>query len=184
MCWKRWIASCVWFLSVATTLMVQAQEKQDQEKPEPPKLTLAEQKFVTQLEKLLITKLAGKSNPSDQYTWYVLMFVDQAEATTVTSSGTTTRRIGGKRTTVPLTKTSVDVATARAAMLVQGRRNAALKVGQYLVSQNAAAGALAEAKGKSATDGARNWDYRAFFVEDEAKAFYESIKPKSAEAAK
>ena len=138
-----------------------------------PKLSTAELRAVHQFEKQLITKLNSKKNPADKYTYYVLMFCDTATSTTDSTSSS------GR--TVTLTR-QWQLATKRDARMVQGRREAAITLAQYYSAANAAATRLNGSGSRLnsrvvAADGAKQWDYRPFLSESEAKAFLAEVTP-------
>lgn len=126
-------------------------------------LTFAEARFVSKLERRLVTKLNSKDNPADRDTWYVLLFLDRAVAQTYGESSRT-------KTLATLRLWKPD------GTIVQGRRAAALATARFLFgTNNAAKGVSAPGTGErreaSRFGGDKRWEYRAFKTEAEAKAF-------------
>jgi hypothetical protein len=149
-----------------------------------PKLTAAEQQVVAKIQTKLATKFNSKDNPGDQNTWYVLMFRDVAMSKTKSMSGTSPQKglLTYSKGTSKQEKKEED------AVAVQGRQAAALAIARYLASPNAAAaelkppatgskpGVITRRDTQVAAD--RQWDFRAFDNEADAKAFLDSVKPK------
>lgn len=151
----------------------------------PQKLSAAEQQAVRALEPRLATKLNSKDNPGDSKTWYVLLFQDSAM--------TKTKTVGGSSAPGVISwseGSSKQEKSAQGAIVVQGRRNAAQAIVRYLTSPNAAAMQLQSPKTGNgvghpgwmtkttleAAGASKNWDFRAFPSETDAKAFLDSLK--------
>lgn|GEM_PF-1591539 len=140
---------------------------------EPPTLTQTEKRIVRKFEKELTTRLNSKDNPGDQNTWYVIVFTDTALGTRQS------RSVSGDYLTITR---EMQVRGNSAAKIAQGREAAALLLAQYYYAENSAATKLRPTVGGS-TDwaramGAKDWRYRAFAKEADAKAFFDRVNPK------
>lgn len=140
----------------------------------PPKLNSAEKRMVWQLEQQLVTPLNSKEfNPGDQDTWYVIVFTDTAVGKRQSHS------VSGNILT---TTREIQAARQSAAKIAHGRKDAALLLLQYYYAGNAAAARLKPTAGgttdRASAEAIKNWEYRAFATEAEAKAFLDLIQPK------
>lgn len=139
-----------------------------------PKLTVAQEKVVRSFEKKLKTPLTSKLNPADRDTWYVIVFTDSAmgaRKSRLASGGTVTTTYGWQAT------------QNNAVRVVKGRRNAAILLLGYYYAGNAAASRLQpETNGKVLRQravAAKNWCYRAFATEEEAKVLHDLLNPET-----
>ena len=133
-----------------------------------PKLTRAEREFVRSIESRL-----GR----DRNAWYVLMFRDLAGAATQTTSSSIQGRYKIRRI-----ERKLEAANRDYAVVVQGRREAAITIARFLVNANTAAADLkarpSNARNRSTLFGGdKLWDYRTFLTQQEAEKFLEVIKP-------
>jgi hypothetical protein len=137
------------------------------------KLSASEQKAVRQYEKQLITKLNSKDNPGDTLTYYVISFTETAQAKTESETGRSS-------TTVTVT-TMWQSKVARDAILVQGRRNAAVELARYFNSRNKAAQGLQRPPGVDIAvlnaKSQKNWTAEPFLSEVDAQAYLAKVAP-------
>ena len=154
---------------------VASQSPAQLKKVKPPLLTWQEKRFLFPIEKRLVTPFNSKANPGDRDTYFVLMFRD------VAGVQTHSRARGSSSVTESLT---TEVAQWDGAIIIHGRKEAALTVARFLTKDNAAARSLevpvqhAEQKSQLASN--KVWDYRAFATEELAQLYLISILPPGA----
>ena len=154
---------------------VASQSAAQPKKVKPPLLTWQEKRFLFPIEKRLVTPFNSKANPGDRDTYFVLMFRD------VAGVQTHSRTRGSSSVTESLT---TEVAQWDGAIIIHGRKEAALTVARFLTKDNAAARSLevpvqhAEQKSQLASN--KVWDYRAFATEELAQLYLISILPPGA----
>ena len=141
---------------------------------EPPKLTMAEKKFVRKCEQKLQTPYNSKDkNPGDRDTWYVIVFTDTALGRRQSHS------VSGDILTITR---EMQAARMRAAKMAHGRTDAALLLLQYFYAGNEAAARLRPtARGttdRARADASKYWEYKAFATEQEAQALLDFLAPK------
>jgi hypothetical protein len=146
------------------------------------KLSPGEHQQLTRIKKQFITPHNSKENPGDQNTWYVIGFMDSAQAETKAREAT---MLAG-RTILWSDQKSNQQKIAKDAVIAHGRTAAAQAVLQYTNSPNAAATQL-RSPSNTARDGwmknqntqvttDRRWVYRAFAKESQARKFLESVR--------
>ena len=139
----------------------------------PLKLTTKQKRFVNGLKGKLKSKLNPKGDPDDANTWYVLMFINAATGARQSVRDTADYRI-----------TTLEIQSAQDydARMVQGRDSAALLLAQFLYSLNSAATKLEPTQGGTTQaahlEGRKDWRFKAFLDEVEAKTFFELVRPK------
>jgi len=130
-----------------------------------PRMTRDQKRFFYRTQKLLVTKLNGKDNPGDSKTWYTLLFLDEVAIQTLGASSSSSQR-------------SVTLATMFAAkpdgVVVQGKEDAALAVGQFMYGINRAAKGLkapstSESRNSTRAAGNKRWWFFAFKTKQEAE---------------
>jgi hypothetical protein len=141
-------------------------------KVKPPLLTWQEKQWLLPLEKRLLTPFNNKANPGDRDTYFVLMFRDVAGVQTHSRT----------RSSSSITESlATEVAKWDGAIIIHGRKEAALTVARFLTKDNAAARSLevpgqhAEQKSQLASN--KVWDYRAFATEELAQLYLISSCP-------
>jgi hypothetical protein len=146
-------------------------------KPKPPKLNPEQRRMLADIEKGLITKLNSKDNPGDRNTWYVIVEFDQAGALATSTTGSVNPLSGVVRAR---TTAQAQAQTHRRALPVQGRKAAAMAIMEYLYAPNKAAEKL-QAPGIQGPNvevnvaGTKQWEFRAFKTEEEARAYAQSV---------
>lgn len=129
------------------------------------RLSPKENKLVKGLERKLSTRLSSKDNPADRDTWYVLLLLDRAIARADSP---------GVRTTW--------LAEKPEAIVVQGKRPAALTLMRHLMGSNDAATGLTNIASLATNPTARGaaekqWRFQAFKTSDEAQVFALTLLP-------
>ena len=137
------------------------------------RLTVAQKKMVRHFEKRLTTRLNSKLNPGDKDTWYVIVFTDLA------MGAKKSRWYSGNTLT---TTYGWHAARNSAARTTQGRKNAAMLLLQYYCyTPNTAALRLQPPTNgrtvRARAAATKNWQYRAFAKEEDAKEFFDLINP-------
>ncbi len=138
-----------------------------------PKLNTAQKRLVRKLEQQLVTPLNSKDeNPGDRDTWYVILFTDTVAGARQSSE------VSGNVLTITR---ELQRARHSAVKIAHGRQEAALLLLQFGFAENTAATKL-RPMGRGETDyaravGAKNWEFRAFATENEAKTFLDSVTP-------
>lgn len=147
-------------------------------KVKPPLLTWQEKRWLLPLEKRLLTPFNNKANPGDRDTYFVLMFRDVAGVQTHSRT----------RSSSSITESlATEVAKWDGAIIIHGRKEAALTVARFLTKDNAADRSLkvpgqhAEQKSQLASN--KVWDYRAFATEELAQLYLISSCPPGAKTA-
>jgi hypothetical protein len=176
---RRFQASCVYPFALILLLgfvvcgaqecVAAAPKKKETGKPvagDPlPKMTRDQRRFFYRTQKQLVTKLNGKDNPGDSKTWYTLLFLDEVAIQTLGASSSSSQQ-------------SVTLATMLAAkpdgVVIQGKQDAALAVGQFMYGSNNAAKGLkapstSESRNSTRAAGNKRWWFFAFKTKQEAE---------------
>ena len=146
------------------------------------KLSVGEQQQLIRIKTKFVTPYNSKNNPGDRDTWYVIGFMDTAHSET--RSRDATMLAGG--TILWSDQNAKQNKVTKDAVIAHGRMAAAQAVLQYSNSPNAAAAKL-RAPSNTAREGwmksqntavaaDRQWVYRAFAKESQARQFLENAR--------
>jgi hypothetical protein len=128
----------------------------------------AQDRAIKQLEKMLTVPGDGGGFS----TWYVLVFFDGVQRISRNLTQSTSR--------YDVYTVKRELYGAKKVLLVQGRRSAAEALLQYLLSANVALEKMPAIGAPNCGSANKNWDFRAFITEVEAKALYTMLTASSA----